>query len=1137
MIAHTWLFRVIACFCAAMIVCESCNLLAAPPGTVPVDGLRENPSTYFAFVNATVVIEPGRQLEKATVVIRDGSIIAVASELTPPAGAIVFDLTGKRLYPGLMDSYSETQVAPTTAITRHWNSLVTPELHVADSCQPDAAANSKLRRQGVVCRLVAPDSGVIKGISCIMSTSDESKSQTLWKSSVAQHLKLGVPRNRSSRGFPSSPMGSVALARQTFLDADWYSRAWNAFRSKPSLPQPERNMALEALAESMDRGEQFVFDSVNELYLLRADDFAREFSLNAVIRGSGQEYQRLDAVQATGRPLIIPVDFPSPPSVDTPEAIHSVSLSELMHWDIAPENPARLYKAGVQFSFSTIGLEDLGTFLGNIRTSVDRGLPEDSALAALTTIPASLFGISDRFGTVTVGKSASFCITDGDLFAQETNILETWIDGKRFANKGTDDLDIRGSWTANVTLPDKSVHVREVAIKGKSDRLKGELKLPPNAEAATEQTQPEQTQPEPSGTVSSPNEEETKEAVDQQGENQSEQSKDDLKADSPKDEPKAKESEKDRQDIVEFTKLSLDDRRLTGSLPGKKLGQDGTIQLSATIIDVSGQPLRATGRMILPTGEIWLLTATRTIADKSDTDEKKLEEDSKVRSDHASDQPAENEAVEKQSEEKLSATESAGEGKPGKVVDDTKKTGPAEFIVTYPLGAFGRPSLPEQPTILVFQNAIVWTCGEAGRLEGCNVIVRSGQITDIGVDLPVPEGALVIDATGKHLTPGLIDCHSHMATDGGINEFTQAITAEVRVGDFINCDDSDIYRQLAGGITSANVLHGSANPIGGQNQVIKLRWGELYDQMRFSEAPPGIKFALGENVKRSNRPDGFNDRYPASRMGVEQLIRDAFQAAKDYQTQWQVWQRDHDSLPPRKDLELEALSEILRGERWVHCHSYRQDEILALLRTCEEYGIRIATLQHILEGYKVADAISRHGAMGSSFSDWWAYKVEVYDAIPYNGALMHQAGVVVSFNSDDRELARHMNHEAAKAIRYGNLEPEEALKFVTLNPAKQLRIDNYVGSIEVGKQADLVLWSGPPLSMRSRCEQTWVDGKRYFDIQEDLQMRATAHTQRNRLVQKVLSSGQTSKNSSERPRAEEDLWPKEDEFCRARNLR
>ena len=371
-----------------------------------------------------------------------------------------------------------------------------------------------------------------------------------------------------------------------------------------------------------------------------------------------------------------------------------------------------------------------------------------------------------------------------------------------------------------------------------------------------------------------------------------------------------------------------------------------------------------------------------------------------------------------------------------------------------------------------------------------------------------------------------------MATDGGINESTQSVTAEVRIGDFIDATDVNIYRQLAGGVTSSHILHGSANTIGGQCQAIKLRWGALPEALKFAEAPPTIKFALGENVKQSNW-ERNSGRYPQSRMGVDEVMRDSFQAARHYQADWARWKATPQGPPPRRDLELDALVEVMEQKRWVHCHSYRQDEILALLRTLEGFEVRVQTLQHILEGYKVADAMRKHGAMGSSFADWWAYKFEVIDAIPHNGALMHNAGVVVSFNSDDRELARHLNHEAAKAVKYGGVPPVEALKFVTLNPAKQLRVEQLVGTLEAGKQADIVVWSGDPLSVMSRCEQTWVDGRKYFDREEDLGMRKRAATVRATLVQKILASGESMREPGESYVLERDLWPRFDEFCNA----
>ena len=348
----------------------------------------------------------------------------------------------------------------------------------------------------------------------------------------------------------------------------------------------------------------------------------------------------------------------------------------------------------------------------------------------------------------------------------------------------------------------------------------------------------------------------------------------------------------------------------------------------------------------------------------------------------------------------------------------------------------------------------------------------------------------------------MIDCHSHSAISRGVNEGTHAVTCEVRIQDVVDPTDIALYRQLAGGLTTANLLHGSANPIGGQNAVIKLRWGARSPQgVLLKGAKPGVKFALGENVKRSNWGED-DPRYPNSRMGVEQIMRDAFRAARDYERKRA--EAEAEDKPFRVNLRIEALLEMLNGDRIIHIHSYRQDEILMFVRLAQEFGFTVGTFQHVLEGYKVADAIAEIGAGGSSFSDWRAYKFEVYDAIPHNGTIMQRAGVVTSFNSDSNELATRLNTEAAKAVKYGGLSEEEALKFVTINPAIQLRIDDKVGSLEAGKDADFVIWSSHPLSSYSRAEQTWIEGKKYFDLKTDKRLREKAIAERERLIAKAL---------------------------------
>jgi imidazolonepropionase-like amidohydrolase len=386
---------------------------------------------------------------------------------------------------------------------------------------------------------------------------------------------------------------------------------------------------------------------------------------------------------------------------------------------------------------------------------------------------------------------------------------------------------------------------------------------------------------------------------------------------------------------------------------------------------------------------------------------------------------------------------------------------------------------------IAIRNATILTIAN-GTIQNGTIIVRGGKIVAVGpsAQVNVPAGMDVIDGTGKYIMPGLIDAHSHMALDGGINEGSESVTPEVVVQ--VRADDPTIYRALAGGVTSANLLHGSANTIGGQSAIIKMRWGLPAEQLYFEGAQREVKFALGENVTRasSTGPDA-DRRYPKSRMGVEQLLRWWFTQARAYEASWKTYDEDRkknkDAVPPREDLRLQALVDIMNGKIKVHAHSYRGDEILMLMRVAEDFGFRINTFQHVLEGYKVAEELARHGAMASTFAEMWAYKVEAADAIPYNMALMSEAGVVVSVNSDSGERVRRLYQEAAMGIKYGNMSELEALKMVTLNPAKQLGVADKVGTLEVGKDADIAVFSGHPFAPASRVEKTLVDGKVYFD--------------------------------------------------------
>ena len=415
----------------------------------------------------------------------------------------------------------------------------------------------------------------------------------------------------------------------------------------------------------------------------------------------------------------------------------------------------------------------------------------------------------------------------------------------------------------------------------------------------------------------------------------------------------------------------------------------------------------------------------------------------------------------------------------------------------------GRGPLAEPKAILI-EHATLWTCGTNGVLTNAQILVSGGKIGVVGYVGEVKAGpdTLVIDGQGLHVTPGLIDAHSHTAILGAVNESTLPSSAMVRISDVVNSETDTLYQQLAGGVTAVNLLYGSANPIGGQSCVIKLRDGASPEGLIFVAAPPGIKFALGENVKQSNWGDKNVTRFPQTRMGVRTFIANRFTAARDYLAKVEQASR-LSTLPPRRDLELEAIGEILQGRRWIHCHSYRQDEILMLLRLMEQFGVKIGSLEHVLEGYKVADEIAKHGAGASTFSDWWAYKFEVYDAIPYNGSLLRDRGVVVAFNSDSSELARRLYTEAAKAVKYGGTPEFEALKFVTINPARQLRMDQRVGSLEPGKDADFAIWSKPPLDSGTVCLQTWIDGKKYFDRALNAERIAGLEKERANLLAKA----------------------------------
>jgi N-acetylglucosamine-6-phosphate deacetylase len=1076
-----------------LIVCLCFSLCWSSPtqaqskvAATPVVGLRDNPVESVALIHADVVVEPGKTLTDATVLIEGTSITAVGVDLEIPDGFEQIDCAGKRLYAGLIDTCSETEVPFEEAAAGYWNRNVLPQRTASTAIGGEIDDAGKLRSQGIAVRVIAPQGGIVKGSSCVCLTGDDSDGRTLLRKNAWNHLQLTVPRTGSRPRYPNSPMGAVALLRQSLYDAKWYRQAWDAYQATPELPRPETNVALEALADAMEN-ETFVIDAPNDRMALRADDIAREFSLSMIIRGSGREYQQLNEVVSANRTILVPVDFPDAPNVKTANAVANTTLQTLLHWDLAPENPGRLANAGVPICLTTDGLADVGDFLDQVRKAVNRGLSKRDALAAMTTTPARALGMESMIGRIAPGMIANLLISDGDLLDDDTDVLESWVAGQRFKireDRGDEDVLV-GRWSFDLRQNQASPAQLVLEFESKSGRIQGQLRH--REESDTDN-------------VPASKEDEDDSADDDSSEEENGESDTDV----------SKVSLKDLVRQRDRLSATMRLHKLDPKLPA------GITQITIVTFDEQSPKDRLVASLRFPDGDLTTIPLVAMASERGSADEESDD-----------DAPAQDEP----SEGLADVSDDRGDDETSSSEENSDvavaKTAPTPNL--FPVGAYGLESpVVHQPTVL-FRGATVWTCDDQGVLDSADVLIRDGVIAEVGTDLDAPAGCITIDASGKHITPGLIDCHSHMGTDGGVNESGQAVTAEVRIGDFIDNSDIQIYRQMAGGLTTSNILHGSANPIGGQNQVIKLRWGSSMDDLRMKESPQGIKFALGENVKRST------SRYPNTRMGVEQIIRDQLLAAREYQSKWNRWRSgERDTLPPRTDLQLQALAEVQNGSRWIHCHSYRQDEIVATLDVLEEFGIQIGTLQHILEGYKVADRIARHGAMASSFSDWWAYKFEVFDAIPYNGALMHERGVVVSFNSDDREIARHLNTEAAKATKYGGVPEIEALKFVTLNPARQLRIDQYVGSLTPGKHADLVVWSGRPLSTLSRCEQTWIDGRRYFDLSRDQDLRSRDRKLKATLVQKALGYPDRGDAKESTPKvAEENRWVRHDIYCAA----
>ncbi|MES2003730.1 MAG: amidohydrolase family protein [Bacteroidota bacterium] len=981
-------------------------LLLQAQETFPVNGVADKREGCYAFTNATIVKDAQTTLTNATMVIRDGKIIALgASGVVVPKDAIVIDCKDKYIYPSFVDIYTDYGVAAPTRdaaggrgaggfnfnapsqITSNtkgpygWNQALKPEVDASKQFSVDDAKAKTLREIGFGTVLSHVKDGIARGTGAVVTLANEKENLVFVKEKASAHYSLS--KGTSSQSYPSSLMGTIALLRQAYLDAQWY-------KTKPA--KEGLNLSLQAWNDNQNLPQ--IFEADDKWNDVRADRLGKEFGVQYIIKGGGNEYQRVKEIAATKATYILSLNFPQAMDVEDPNDARAVSLADMKHWELAPTNPAVLEKANIPFCLTSADLRDTKQFLTNLRKAIEMGLSETRAMEALTKTPATLLGVYDKVGSLETGKLANFLITSGPVFSDKTTILNNWVQGDKYAVKEDAWYDVKGNYTltintlagpVNYSLDVKSAAAANVIGK---DTLTGKFSF-------------------------------------------------DGK-------------------MVKLSFSPIPSRRPGGGNAGGGAGFGGGGGRGGAGAAPVGVQYRLSG---IANGMSWNGTGEDTAGNKVTW----------MASFAAATAPA-------------TASPSRPNGGSGKLAK-----------VTYPFDGYGWEDAPKQEDLLI-KNATVWTNEKDGKLENTDVLLKGGKIAKVGKNLS-DAGAKVIDATGKHVTAGIIDEHSHIAA-ASINEGGQSVTSEVRIADNLNPEDVNIYRQLSGGVTSSHILHGSANTIGGQTQLIKLRWGANDEDLKFKGWDPFIKFALGENVKRTTSQN--NNRFPDTRMGVEEVLNDAFARATDYEKAMKA------DPKTRRDLELDALVEILNKKRFITCHSYVQSEITAAMRVGDKYGFKFNTFTHILEGYKVADKMKAHGSNASTFADWWYYKVEVTDAIAYNAAIMQKMGLNVCINSDDAEMARRLNQEAGKTVRYGGVSEEEALKMVTLNPAKALHVDDKVGSIKTGKDADIVIWSDNPLSIYAKSEKTIVDGIVYWDREKDAEQRKKISAERFRLTQKMI---------------------------------
>jgi len=1036
------------------------------------NGPRQTDPDWHFLLGPTVHVSPNGLIESAIVEIRGNRIVNVTDMSTvrfaPPAGAQVHDLSGKHVYAGFIDAHLPID-APRPDINSpgaHWNAGVTPQRSALDAGGVPSGDASRLRKLGFTAAAIAPNGGIFAGRASVVSLADAPADPALGRPPVYRE-DVYQTMSFSGRGTPGNrgEFTGYPNSQMGVIALMRQTLSDADWRDRQRLNAADPAIAAEvAKPSALDALSRNTYNHM-PLVFRTADELE---GLRAV--KVAREFDRLPIILGTGTEFRRLDAIPVGPEGNTgfqPHYILPLTFPDTPEIDTigkADSTDLRDLMTWEQAPTNARRLDEIGVHVAITADGLRRG---EKFLANL--------GDAIERGGLAPDRALAMLTTNPAAMLGVGESMGT-VEPGRFANLVVTSGDLFDPDADDAKILDVWV-----------DGARHEINSPPppfDGEWTFRVGEFFQMQIVIDG----------KKVTTIEGEG------DDAN------EAKAR-NVKMQGDIISFLVDDTDDGTGTYVVSGI-LGPDGTIR--GTGLDPASNPFE------------W--TATKT------------EPEAQARS-----QPEDN----KNSDEEADADAEASEAS-----DSDDADLPPADLPGYPFGPYAITELPAQQTT-VFHNATVWTSGPDGTIENGWVAIEGGKIVGVGsgsIDIGTRNDPVMIDLEGKHLTPGLLDAHSHTGISRGVNESGQAVTAEVRIQDVTDPDSINWYRQLAGGVTTVNNMHGSANPIGGQTQTNKVRWGAVHpDDMHMEGAKPGIKFALGENVKQSNW-DSPRTRYPQSRMGVETLIRDRFIAAAEYEvgrrdhprslspyakaieTARRVFPGDAEETPVRRDLELECLAEILAGERLIHCHSYRQDEILMLCRVAEEFGFTIGTFQHGLEVYKVAEAVRENAIGASLFSDWWAYKVEVQDAIAQAGPLQTEAGVLTSYNSDSDELSRRMHVEAGKAYKYSNgrISKEDALKFVTINPAIQLGVGDRIGSIEVGKDADLAIWSGEPLSSFSMCEATWIDGREYFSLERDAALREQNAAHRKRITQKILTKGapKAKPKSGEADEPEED--PEED---------